>query len=46
MQCNLPAAKLLLKRDNWNEITAPFFEMVENQGFEEKTLEEVFGELL
>lgn len=30
----------------WKEITAPFFEMVENHAVLQKTLEEVFGELL
>ena len=33
-------------KDSWEEITAPFFEMVENNGVQEKTLEEVFGEML
>lgn len=33
-------------KDNWDEITAPFFEMVEHNGLQEMTLEEVFGELL
>lgn len=31
---------------NWNDVTAPFFEMVENNGLPVKTLEEVFGNLL
>ena len=30
-------------KDNWDEITAPFFEMVEKHGLKEKTLEEVLG---
>lgn len=33
-------------KENWDGITAPFFEMVENHGLQEMTLEEVFGELL
>ena len=33
-------------KENWDEITAPFFEMIENHGLQEMTLEEVFGEIL
>ena len=35
-----------ISEENWNDITKPFFEMVENNGLPLKTLEEVFGELL
>ena len=35
-----------ISEKNWNEITKPFFEMVENNGLPLKTLEEVFGGLL
>jgi len=35
-----------VSEEEWNEITKPFFEMVENNGLPLKTLEEVFGDLL
>ena len=35
-----------VSEEEWNEITQPFFEMVENNAVPQKTLEEVFGELL
>ena len=38
--------KVNVDEENWNEITEPFFEMVENNGLPLKTFEEVFGELL
>lgn len=35
-----------VSEEEWNEITKPFFEMVENNAVPRKTLEEVFGDLL
>ncbi|MDE7198618.1 MAG: hypothetical protein K2O15_07000 [Lachnospiraceae bacterium] len=35
-----------VSEEEWNEITQPFFEMVENNAVPRKTLEEVFGDLL
>lgn len=35
-----------VSEEEWNEITKPFFEMVENNAVPQKTLEEVFGDLL
>jgi len=35
-----------ISEEEWNEITSPFFEMVEDNGLPLKTLEEVFGDLL
>lgn len=35
-----------VSEEEWKELTGPFFEMVENNAVLEKTLEEVFGELL
>lgn len=35
-----------VSEEEWNEITQPFFEMVENNAVLRKTLEEVFGDLL
>ena len=35
-----------VSEEEWNEITQPFFEMVENNALPRKTLEEVFGDLL
>ncbi len=37
---------VLVGKENWDEITAPFFEMAENHEIPKLTLEEVFGELL
>lgn len=33
-------------KENWDELTAPFFDMVENHEIPKLTLEEVFGDLL
>ena len=35
-----------VSEEEWNEITIPFFEMVENHAVQRKTLDEVFGDLL
>lgn len=35
-----------VSEEEWNEITQPFFEMVENNAVPRKTLKEVFGDLL
>ncbi|MCM1267451.1 MAG: hypothetical protein NC302_06060 [Bacteroidales bacterium] len=35
-----------ISEEEWNEITKPFFEMIENHAVPQKTLEEVFGDLL
>lgn len=35
-----------VSEEEWNEITQPFFELVENNAVPRKTLEEVFGDLL
>lgn len=35
-----------VNEEEWNELTQPFFEMVENYAVPQKTLEEVFGDLL
>ncbi|MBD5509001.1 MAG: hypothetical protein HDR05_13415 [Lachnospiraceae bacterium] len=35
-----------VSEEEWNELTKPFFEMVENHAVQRKTLEEVFGDLL
>lgn len=35
-----------VSEEEWNELTKPFFEMVENNALPRKTLEEVFGDLL
>ena len=34
-----------VSEEEWNEITQPFFEMVENNAVPRKTLKEVFGDL-
>lgn len=39
-------SSVMVSEENWNEVTEPFFEMVENNGLPLKTLEEVFGDLL
>lgn len=36
----------VVSEEEWNKITQPFFEMVENHAVPQKTLEEVFGDLL
>ncbi len=36
----------VVSEEEWNEITRPFFEMVENNVVPQKTLEEIFGDLL
>lgn len=41
-----PTRYEVVSEEEWNEITKPFFEMVENNAVPRKTLEEVFGELL
>ncbi len=35
-----------VSEEEWNEITQPFFEMVENNAVPRKTLKEVFGDLI
>lgn len=41
-----PSYYEVASEEEWNEITQPFFEMVENNAVPQKTLEEVFGDLL
>ena len=33
-------------KENWDEVTAPFFSAMETEGIQEKTMDEIFGELL